>query len=94
MAEFARGNYLVARNEMLKADLPEWLLTHVLLAATLGRLDQPDQAGPHLQALEQLSPGFGLDDARAFLRKMFPYLDDMNADVLRGLSAAGLKAGS
>jgi adenylate cyclase len=94
MAEFARGNYLVARNEMLKADLPEWLLTHVLLAATLGRLDQPEQAGPHLQALEQLSPGFGLDDARAFLRKMFPYLDDMNADVLRGLSAAGLKAGS
>jgi adenylate cyclase len=93
-AAFARGDYAAARDEMLKADLPEWVLTHVLLAATCGRLDQPQQASRHLLALEQLSLGFGLEDARAFLRKMFPYLDAMNADVVRGLAAVGLEVGS
>jgi adenylate cyclase len=82
------GRYDDALGEMLRLDLPNWVLTPVLVAATAGLAGREDVAQRAAVRVREMDPTFA-DHARAALSKW--HLDEPLLDaLLRGLRAAGL----
>ena len=82
------GRYDDALSEMLKLDLPNWVLTPVLVAATAGLAGRQDVAQRAVATLREKDPMFA-DHARASLAK-WQLDEDLLEALLRGLRAAGL----
>lgn len=87
----AHGDWEAARDETLKADLPDWLLNRVTLAAALAHCGETGRAREEMEAIERLAPGFDGEFADSFLRQTFPFVPDLREKMLAGLRAAGLR---
>jgi hypothetical protein len=84
----AAGNYDRALDQALKIDVPEWLVTPMIVAACAGLAGQQEIARRAVQRLLAVDPEFALH-ARPQLDKWHP--DEMLlARLIEGLEAAGL----
>ena len=78
---------------MLKANLADFPLFQILLAATYARLNRMDGALRQLQELQRIQPGTTREIAQETLQKMFPFQPDFVETAMDSLATAGLESG-
>ena len=89
-AAYARGDYPSALKEMLKAQIPEWWLLQLFLAATYANLGRAEEAGRHLELLLKLLPGADRNRILDSMHRAFPFLPDLVEEVTASLVRTGL----
>lgn len=89
-AEFAKGDYPAALEELQKATNVDWHLLQIFLTATYAMLGRDNEAAQHLEKLSQLLDGLTTERAREFIAKTFPFVPDYVETVVDGLRKAGL----
>lgn len=90
-AAIARGDYEAALESLHKANLPEWTPHQILLIATYALSGRGEDAQRTLKEFSSVRPDFDLNDAKASLEMMFPYLPDFRELLIEGLKRAGMQ---
>jgi len=90
-AEFSRGNYQGALQELQKATIVDWHMLEIFLTASYAMLERKEEAAEHLEKLRKLLDNLNQERAREFLLKTFPFVPDYVDTVTKGLEKAGLE---
>jgi len=90
-AEFSRGNYPGALQELQKASIVDWHLLQVFLTATYAMLGREEEAAQHLEKLRQLLGDPSAERAHEFISKTFPFVPEYVNTVVDALRKAGLE---
>jgi len=90
-AEFSRGNYQGALQELQKATIVDWHMLEIFLTASYAMLERKEEAAEHLEKAHQLLEDLGVERARKFLSKTFPFVPEYVDTVIKGLEKAGLQ---
>ncbi len=90
-AEFGRGNYQGALQELQKASIVDWHMLEIFLTASYAMLGRNEEAAEHLQKLHMLLDNLNQERAREFLLKTFPFVPDFVDEVVDALGKSGLK---
>jgi len=88
IAAFVKRDYTGALEQLLKANLPEYVPQQVFLAATLVKLDRSGEAGEVLAALRDARPGITLDRTREILEGLLRFQPDLVDRVIGCLAPA------
>ncbi len=90
-AEFSRGNYQGAMQELQKATIVDWHMLEIFLTASYAMLERKEEAAEHLEKLRKFLDNLNQERAREFLLKTFPFVPDYVDTVVEGLEKAGLE---
>ena len=85
---FRQGRYEEALREARRMDMPDYLHSHVILAAICGQMGRDNEGGTAVKRLLELAPEFGVH-ARERLAERF-HDPALLEQVLDGLRKAGL----